>query len=111
MLNIIHHQGKFDEKLSIAKVIMTGYYEFLTQKQIAVTPNGLNWLFYCPKHRVIPPYNHFATTGNLPLMVWLILQNKPIGEYAKRLLFVPRVRPYHPIIGFLLKNQIGAFLC
>lgn len=114
MLNIIHYQGKLDENLSLAMHAKSGNNGSLSQEQKAVTPNGLNWLFYCPKCAnplAIPPYNHFATTGNLPLMVWLILQNKPFGEYAKRLLFVPRVRPRHPIIGFLLKNQKGAFPC
>lgn len=104
MLNIIHHQGKFDEKLSIAKVIMTGYYVILTQNLQAVTPNGLNWLFYCLSYTLNP-------VDLRPFMLWLILQNKPFGEYAKRLLVRPRVRPQRPFMGYLLKTLQGAFLC
>ena len=43
------------------------------------------------------------------LMVWLILQNKPLGEYVKRFLVIPRVRPHHPITGFSTQNLQGVF--
>ncbi|MDO4896297.1 MAG: hypothetical protein Q3971_02945 [Moraxella sp.] len=64
----------------------------------------------------IPPYtdHHTAPHGVLvrfPLMVWLILQNKPFGEYVKRFLVRPRVRPHRPNTGFSTQNLKGAFPC
>lgn len=104
MLNIIHHQGKFDEKLSIDTPAKSGNNGILTQNLQAVTPNGLNWLFYCLSYTLNP-------VDLRPFMLWLILQNKPIGEYAKRLLVRPRVRPQRPFMGYLLKTLQGASLC
>ena len=111
-MNKIQFKAIFDENISLAKSVSVEYDKNLSQKQIAVMPNGLNWLFLRPNTAkgagVNPSYTGNVFTLHLPVMVWLILQNKPVGEYVKRLLFVPRVRPHRPFMGKLLKNQIGA---
>lgn len=118
MLNLIHLQSQMREKLSFAKTAILNNNGVLSQNELAVTPNGLNWLFLRPNVAqsgtgagVNPSYMDLATSKRFPLMVWLILQNKPIGEYVKRLLIQPRVRPHHPITGYQLKTELGAFLC
>ncbi|AWY20063.1 hypothetical protein [Moraxella bovis] len=105
-MNEIQCKSKVSEIISLDKIDEIRQNGVLSQKLTAVMPNGLNWLFYCPKHRAIPPYTGFS---RLPVMVWLILQNKPIGEYVKRLLLTPRVRPHRPFTGNLLKNLTGVF--
>lgn len=121
MLNLSKLQAILNEIISLATPAKSRDNKILSQNELAVTPNGLNWLFLRPNTAqtgvgVNPPYtdHHTAPKGVLvrfPLMVWLILQNKPIGEYAKRLLIQPRVRPHRPFMGFLLKNELGAFPC
>ena len=111
-------QVKFfiSEILSLAKNAGVKYDEPLSQNTIAVTPNGLNWLFLRPNTAkgagVSPSYTQSLPAKLLadfrPFMVWLILQNKPVGEYVKRLLLLPRVRPHRPFMGKLLKTTIGA---
>ena len=118
MLNLIHLQSQMREKLSFAKTTILNNNGVLSQNAKAVTPNGLNWLFLRLNVAqsgtgagVNPSYIDLATSKRFPLMVWLILQNKPIGEYVKRLLLQPRVRPHRPNLGLLLKIAKGAFLC
>lgn len=105
---------KSSEHISLDKPIKIENNAILSQNAKAVTPNGLNWLFLRPSATqsgagVSPSYTDLATSKRFPLMVWLILQNKPIGEYAKRLLLQPRVRPHRPNLGLLLKIAKGAF--
>ena len=103
--------------ISLDKITEIRQNGVLSQKLTAVTPSGLDWLFLRPNTAqhgigsgVNPPYTgyHTAKSGlvRFPLMVWLILQNKPLGEYVKRLLFQPR---HHPFMGNLLKTEIGVF--
>lgn len=105
------------KNISLAKNAGVKYDEPLSQKLKAVTPNGLNWLFLRPNTAkagigvsVSPSYMQtLPMLANFrPFMVWLILQNKPVGEYVKRFLLVPRVRPHRPFMGKLLKNLKGA---
>lgn len=85
----------------------------LSQNLQAVTPNCSTWLFYClnghQHHTDGTPYTVFVFAKYFPFMVWLIPQNKPIGEYVERLLVRPRVRPHHPMTGYLLKTLQGVF--
>ena len=85
----------------------------LSQNLLAVTPNCSNWLFYClhghQHHTDDTPYTVFVFAKYFHFMVWLIPQNKPIGEYVERLLLRPRVRPHHPMTGYLLKTLTGVF--
>ena len=101
------------ENKSLDKQVDATNNGILSQKHIAVTPNCSNWLFYCLNgdnpHAGITSYIDFVFTKCLSFMVWLILQNKPIGEYVERFLYVPRVRPHRPMTGYLLKNHIGVF--
>ncbi|MCL1623657.1 hypothetical protein M2R47_05310 [Moraxella sp. Tifton1] len=110
-MNIISVKEYLSEIISLDKINEMLQNSVLSQNLLAVTPNGLNWLFYCSNSDdlAIPPYNHTAQSVRFPFMVWLILQNKPIGEYVKRLLTEPRVRPHHPNLGFLLNKLLGAF--
>lgn len=92
------------------------YYINHSQNVKAVKPNRQNWLFYCPKSdkdKASPIiYAKFITNNKInlrPFMVWLILQNKPVGEYAKRYLLQPRVRPHRPSLGLLTQNVKGVF--
>ncbi|MFA9487189.1 MULTISPECIES: hypothetical protein [unclassified Moraxella] len=100
------------EILSLAKIAGVKYDERLSQNELAVTPNGLHWLFLRPNTAkgagVNPSYIGNVNTLYFPFMVWLILQNKPVGEYVKRLLIQPRVRPHRPFMGKLLKTELGA---
>lgn len=109
---------KISENISLATPTKSRDNKNLSQNELAVMPNGLNWLFYClqsNKDKAIPPYtDHHTAKGvlvRLPFMVWLILQNKPFGEYVKRLLLIPRVRPHRPNTGFSTQNLTGAFPC
>ena len=121
MLNLTQLQEILSEIISLAKHAGVQDNSVLSQNTLAVMPNGLNWLFLRPNTAqtgvgVNPPYSnhHTAPKGVLvrfPLMVWLILQNKPFGEYVKRLLMLPRVRPHRPFMGKLLKTTLGAFQC
>lgn len=72
------------------------------------TPNRQIMAFFMPIIGQFLPYTGFL---RLFFMVWLILQNKPFGEYVERLLFVPRVRPNHPILGNfpLTQKQKGGY--
>ncbi|NSM10993.1 hypothetical protein G5C01_06440 [Moraxella bovoculi] len=108
---------EFIKNISLAKNAGVKYDEPLSQNELAVTPNGLNWLFLRPNTAkagigvsVSPSYMQtLPMLANFrPFMVWLILQNKPFGEYVKRLLIQPRVRPHRPFMGFLLKIELGA---
>lgn len=103
------------EFISLAKVAGVKYDERLSQNYKAVTPNGLNWLFLRPNTAtsgivagVNPSYTGNVFTLYFPFMVWLILQNKPVGEYVKRYLCKPRVRPHRPFLGLLTQNYKGA---
>lgn len=98
------------KNISLAKIAGVKYDERLSQNTLAVTPNGLNWLFLRPNTAkgagVNPSYIGNVNTLYFPFMVWLILQNKPVGEYVKRLLMLPRVRPHRPFLGLLTQNNI-----
>lgn len=105
------------KNISLAKNAGVKYDEPLSQNAKAVTPNGLNWLFLRPNTAkagigisVSPSYTQtLPMLANFrPFMVWLILQNKPIGEYVKRFLLQPRVRPHRPFLGLLTQNAKGA---
>lgn len=110
-----HAQAKhFFKTYCKSKKVM--YYINHSQNAIAVKPNRQNWLFYCPKSdkdKASPIiYAKFITNNKInlrPFMVWLIVQNKPVGKYVQRLLLQPRVRPHHPFKGNLLKTAIGVF--
>lgn len=84
------------------------YHGVLSQKLKAVKPYRLNWLFCCLSIHVQAKSSSYIGVIRLVFMVWLILQNKPIGKYAERFLLVPRVRPHHPILGYLLNKLKGA---
>lgn len=110
-MNLIQINKAIDEKISLATPCQSSNNERLSQNHKAVTPSGYYWLFLCPSHGISLPYIQFAPMGKLPLMVWLILQNKPFGEYVERYLCEPRVRPYRPILGLSTQNHKGAFPC
>lgn len=108
---------EFIKNISLAKNAGVKYDEPLSQNYKAVTPNGLNWLFLRPNTAkagvgvsVSPSYMQtLPMLANFrPFMVWLILQNKPFGEYVKRYLCKPRVRPHRPFLGLLTQNYKGA---
>lgn len=107
MLNCIQQKSKNTEKISLPKCLScvagVGNNGVLSQKVKAVQPNRQSLAFLLPKTRQFLPYTGFL---RLSFMVWLILQNKPIGEYAKRLLLLPRVRPNHPIVVFPLTQKV-----
>lgn len=88
----------------LAKWLKNGYDIRLSQNTLAVMPHRPNWLFYCPKGS--NPPSHTGKT-RLPLMGWLILQNKPLGEYVERLLTLPRVRPTHLLQVITQKQTLG----
>ncbi|WP_432480702.1 hypothetical protein [Moraxella sp. ZY200743] len=105
------------KNISPDKIAGVKYDERLSQNLLAVTPNGLHWLFLRPNTAkagigvsVNPSYTQtLPMLANFrPFMVWLILQNKPVGEYVKRSLVRPRVRPHRPLLGKLLKTLLGA---
>lgn len=119
-MNKIQCKLKLSEVISFDKITEMRQNGVLSQNEIAVTPSGLDWLFLRPntaQHGIglgvnLPYTDHHTAKSGLvrcPLMVWLILQNKPLGEYVKRLLFQPRVRPHRPFMGNLLKTEIGVF--
>lgn len=112
-MNVIKHNRKNSEKLSLEKMGECLQNGVLYQKHIAVKPYRQNWLFLRPNTTkgtgVNPSYPQSPILAFVCFMVWLILQNKPIGEYAKRLLYVPRVRPHHPFLGLFTQNHIGVF--
>ena len=103
----------FDENKSFDKVVRVADNSRLSQNLQAVTPNCSNWLFYCLHgdfpHTANTSFIDFVFAKCLSFMVWLILQNKPTGEYVERLLVRPRVRPHRPITGYLLKTLQGVF--
>ncbi|UXZ05544.1 hypothetical protein [Moraxella nasicaprae] len=112
-MNKIQFKAIFDENISLDKSVNVEYDKNLSQNLLAVTPNGLNWLFLRPNTAqsgvgMNPSYTHNVDTLCFPFMVWLILQNKPVGEYVKRYLVRPRVRPHRPFMGKLLKTLLGA---
>lgn len=74
----------------------------LSQKVKAVKPNRQTMAFFMPITGQFLPYTGYL---RLCFMVWLILQNKPLGEYVERLLLLPRVRPNHPILAVLSLTQ------
>lgn len=104
----------YNENKSLDKQVDATNNGVLSQNCKAVTPNCSNWLFYCLNgdnpHTGITSYMGFVFTKYFPFMVWLILQNKPIGEYVERLLYKPRVRPHRPIIRVLTQNCKGVFV-
>lgn len=108
-MNILHLKHLGSENISLHKPQPNSDNGVLSQKQKAVTPNCLNWLFLrlntAKGVGVNPSYINYAQRVDYPFMVWLILQNKPIGEYVKRLLFVPRVKPHRPFLGCLTQKQ------
>lgn len=119
-MNKIQCKSKVSEIISLDKITEIRQNGVLSQKLTAVTPSGLDWLFLRPNTAqhgigsgVNSPYTGYHTTKSglvrFPLMVWLILQNKPLGEYVKRFLVIPRVRPHHPITGFSTQNLQGVF--
>lgn len=77
-------------------------------KIISGTPNRQIMAFFMPITGQFLPYTGFL---RLFFMVWLILQNKPFGEYVERLLIIPRVRPNHPILGYfpLTQKLLGGY--
>lgn len=83
------------EFFSLVKVAGVKDNSFLS-KTNSGSPNRHTLAFFMPITGQILPYTGFL---RLFFMVWLILQNKPLGEYVERLLLVPRVRPNHPILG------------
>lgn len=113
IMNEIKLKRLFDEILSLATPAQNADNSRLSQKLKAVMPYRQNWLFYClhgaNSHTDNTLYTYFVLTKCFSLMVWLILQNKPIGEYAKRFLLVPRVRPHRPLTGLLTQNLKGVF--
>ncbi|MGP1606838.1 MAG: hypothetical protein ACTTGU_01605 [Moraxella sp.] len=112
-MNILHLKHLGSENISLHKPQPNSDNGVLSQKQKAVTPNCLNWLFLrlntVKGAGVNPSYINYAQRVDYPFMVWLILQNKPIGKYVKRLLFVPRVKPHHPFLGCLTQKTKGVF--
>ena len=112
-LNTIQSNHIPNENISLHKPQPNSDNGVLSQKQKAVTPNCLNWLFLrlntVKGAGVNPSYINYAQRVDYPFMVWLILQNKPIGEYVKRLLFVPRVKPHRPFLGCLTQKTKGVF--
>lgn len=88
----------------------------LSQNSKAVTPNCQNWLFYCLKSAINhlmahTPAERPSYLGKIRLSdyVGVIVQNKPIGEYAQRLLWKPRVNPNALFFGLsqTLKKSKG----
>lgn len=105
------------KNISLVKNAGVKYDELLSQNLYSGSPYRQNWLFLRPNTAkagtgagVSPSYTqHLPMLANFrPFMVWLIVQNKPIGEYVQRLLYRPRVRPHRPFMGKLLKTCIGA---
>lgn len=107
-MNEIQCKSKLSEIISLATPAKSTHNGVLSQKLKAVMPNGLNWLFLRPNTGVNPSYTGNVVTLYFPFMVWLILQNKPVGEYVKRYLCKPRVRPHRPFLGLLTQNYKGA---
>ncbi|RKW41837.1 MAG: hypothetical protein D8B60_05920 [Moraxella sp.] len=112
-MNILHLKHLGSENISLHKPQPNGDNGVLSQILLAVTPNCLNWLFLrlntTKGAGANPSYINYAQRVDYPFMVWLILQNKPIGEYVKRLLFVPRVKPHRPFLGCLTQKTKGVF--
>ncbi|MDO4427131.1 MAG: hypothetical protein Q4B88_03285 [Moraxella sp.] len=51
MLNLTKLQTILNEIISLATPAKSTHNGILSQKLTAVMPNGLNWLFFTPKHR------------------------------------------------------------
>ncbi len=104
-------------ELAFDNCLKQDYDNDLSQNLLAVTPNCQNWLFLRPNTgssaSVSTPYSNLtkaiSRSKRYPLMVWLILQNKPFGEYVERLLTEPRVGPRRPNLGYFLNKLLGAF--
>lgn len=93
----------------------------ISQKTNSGQPNRDFMAFFMPKNRkplANPTISHYSQGNTIISQVLSLvrydgatLQNKPLGEYAGRLLFVPRV---NPITSYLLaifstQKQIGAY--
>ncbi|WP_019520172.1 hypothetical protein [Faucicola boevrei] len=100
-------KGLMSEFFSLVKVAGVKDNSFLS-KLHSGSPNRHILAFFTPITGQFLPYTGFL---RLFFMVWLILQNKPLGEYVERLLCKPRVRPNHPILGnfSLTQNYIGGY--
>lgn len=115
MLNYIQQKSKNTEKISLPKCLSyvagVGNNGILS-KIISGTPNRQLLAFFMPKWYQLPCKQsnihalNISNFGYIFVMVWLILQNKPIGEYVKRLLIMPRVRPHRPIAVFPLTQKL-----
>lgn len=102
-----------------------GYYKDLSKKLIAVKPYRYTMAFFVRKNWCDPQPIQYNSTKPLILsqdrtirqnclksMVWATPLNKPLGEYAGRLLLVPRVNPNHPMINHsvvLTHKLIGGY--
>lgn len=107
-MNKTNHKTIFDKNKSLAKKISKRYDGVLSQKYLAVMPNGLNWLFLCPNFIKGMNPSYLANLGKV-LMVWLILQNKPIGKYAKRFTRYTESETTPPIIRAFNSKYLGVF--
>lgn len=101
-------KGLMSEFFSLVLLVKIIENLILSQNSKAVKPNRQIMAFFMPNTRQFLPYTGFLC---LFFMVWLILQNKPFGEYVERLLLRPRVRPNHPILGYfpLTQNSKGGY--
>ncbi len=108
-MNILHLKHLGSENISLHKPQPNGDNGVLSQNAIAVTPYRPNWLFYCLFLGKNPSYLNFINIKCLPSHDGVILQNKPMGEYAERLLLQPRVNPITFFKVFSqTQNAIGA---
>ncbi|UNU73650.1 hypothetical protein LU293_01690 [Moraxella nasovis] len=105
-MNIIQKTTAKREFISLAKINECLQNSVLSQKCKAVRHTAQTGFFIAYSQGKPTISNAFWCYS---LMVWLILQNKPFGEYVERLLYIPRVRPHHPFAGLLLKNCKGAY--
>lgn len=101
-------KGLISEFFSLDNLGKIANNAILSQNSKAVKPNRQTVAFFMPIIGQFLPYTGFL---RLFFMVWLILQNKPFGEYVERLLLRPRVRPNHPILGNfpLTQNSKGGY--
>lgn len=116
-MNNIHHKPLNHEKISFAIDVMNGDNGYLSQNEIAVSPNCQKWLFLRSNTAtsgigagVNPSYKDFVQTKHLSSYDGVTPQNKPFGEYVGRYLFQPRVNPITLFGRFSqTQNEIGAF--
>lgn len=103
----------FDENKSFDKVVRVADNSFLSQKYLAVTPNCSNWLFYClhgdNPHTANTSFIDFVFAKCLSFMVWLILQNKPTGEYVERFTRYAESETTPPYYRAFTQNYLGVF--